>query len=127
MGKHQNEPWYVSKEEVLLVECPKCLQPPGLGCVYVAPKLHVNYEHGPMFLAALKRTGTLTKVSHIERYTAARDKLRTGHVRRPGRTGIRAPEERLAISKAERDWDLSQHLALREWLVHHGDIFTRTE
>jgi hypothetical protein len=123
MTSKHHDPWRVGKDEAYQVECPKCLAPVGHHCVYVAPRLHLNHERSQTCLAALKRAGTATKVPHIERYSAARDKRTTGYIRRPGRAHIRPKSGRMNIVKAERDYELKEHMALREWLKQHGDIF----
>jgi hypothetical protein len=123
MSRSHRDDFRVSPEEALTVKCPKCLKPVGDPCVYVPPRLHMNYDRSLTYLDALKRSGTPTKVPHLERNSAARDKRKTNYVRRPGRAGIRPRPERLYILQAQRQAELDDYLALRNWLKQHADLF----
>ena len=113
-----------------IARCPICRVGPGFPCVYIEPaNRHVNRDR-PSVKWLYDRVGKPTKVSHRERWVAARalyegrrakaqDDARLARMTAEGKaTHGRA----MAAWAAEQEFNRRAAKTLRDWLAEYGSI-----
>lgn len=127
-------PPLMSEQSVAVINgigCPKCGVPRMHQCVYTqVPMPRSRDEQSPAWVR-YEKSGSATKVPHIERREAYRalqvKEARTRKSRewREQQKKIRAqrpPDSLLAAAHAMRQFDLREHERLREWIAAYGEI-----
>lgn len=128
----------MSRERVAAVnavDCPKCGSPKMQMCVYVQVPMPTQYrstrENSPA-MARYDKSGSATKVPHIERMDAYRAGARRQAIRvyqkqyreQRKQEAVRLAKDGplMAAVRAMRQFDVQEHERLREWLAAYGDI-----
>lgn len=113
-----------SAAQALQVPCLKCKAVKGVRCTYVLPKMRPQFSNSTQFLDQVARAGAFTKVPHNERReTAWRVEIAYfEQLRREARDRATVHNEISKKTRALRDFDAEQSLALREWLRLHAGI-----
>lgn len=118
-------------EAVNTEKCPKCGAEPMVMCVYVQVPMPRGYSQGGQAAARYDRSGTPTKVPHIERTEALRASKRRERQRgyreyhkaqARVQAAVRPGQELRKAVHAMRQWDLAEHERLGAWIREHGHI-----
>lgn len=113
-----------SAAQSLQVSCPKCQATPGVGCTYIMPKVRPQFSGSTQYLEQVARVGAPTKVPHNDRREVAwRKEMAYFHkLRHIARDKATVHNEISKKTRALRDFDAAESLALREWLRLHAGI-----